>query len=413
MMKSKRLFYGWIMVAITALVIILAAGVRSAPGVFLVPMGSDTGWSKATISTAIAIGLVMFGLGAPLSGYLMDRSGPRRMALIGLVLMGLGMIPSAYLSQVWQLNLLWGLVAGLGTGLIGGVIGAAVANRWFIEQRGLVVGIFGASTSAGQLIFIPLLNAWAVGMGWREASLWVGVAALICLIPAWLLLKDDPADVGARPLGAKPDAPIIRPTPEAGVMKRAVRRLDFWLLAGTFFVCGLSSNGLVGVHFIPYAVDCGLTTTAAAGILAVMGAFNFVGTIASGWLTDRYDPRKLLCIYYGFRGVSLLFLPYVNEPLGLSAFAILFGLDYIATVPPTIALTVDTFGRRNVGTVYGWVFCAHQMGAALASSLGGVARDSLGNYTLAFILGGAIAIGAGLLSLGIRRGPQQVQPAAA
>jgi predicted MFS family arabinose efflux permease len=169
----------------------------------------------------------------------------------------------------------------------------------------------------------------------------------------------------------------------------------------------------VGVHFIPYAVDCGLTTTAAAGILAVMGAFNFVGTIASGWLTDRYDPRKLLCIYYGFRGVSLLFLPYVNEPLELSAFAILFGLDYIATVPPTIALTADTFGRRNVGTVYGWVFCAHQMGAALASSLGGVARDSLGNYTLAFILGGTIAIGAGLLSLGIRRGPQQVQPAAA
>jgi predicted MFS family arabinose efflux permease len=186
-------------------------------------------------------------------------------------------------------------------------------------------------------------------------------------------------------------------------MGKAVRSLDFWLLAGTFFVCGLSSNGLIGVHFIPYAVDCGLTTTTAAGILAVMGAFNFVGTIASGWLTDRYDPRRLLCIYYSFRGVSLLFLPFVNEPLGLSAFAILFGLDYIATVPPTIALTADTLGRRNVGTVYGWVFCAHQMGAAIASSLGGVARDSLGNYTLAFILGGAIAIAAGLLSLGIRR----------
>ncbi|WP_036218550.1 MFS transporter [Calidithermus chliarophilus] len=402
-MSDRRIFYGWVVVAVAVLATLVAAGIRSVPGALLVPVEQDLGWSKTTISVAVSIGLVLFGLGGPFSGYLMDRYGPRRITLFGLLLMSLSMAGSALMTQVWQLNLIWGVVSGVGTGIVGSVLGATVANRWFIRQRGLVMGIFGGATSAGQLIFIPALVAWATGLGWREAS-WVMVGvALAVMVPIFLLMRDSPAEIGERPLGAAAGSAPAKITADAGVMGRAVRSSTFWLLAGTFFICGATSNGLIGVHFIPYAVDCGISQGVASGMLALLGAMNFVGTIASGWLTDRYDPRKLLCVYYVFRGFSLLLLPYAVTPETMVPFAILFGLDYIATVPPTVALVADNFGRQNVGTVYGWVFAAHQLGAAFASWAGGSVRDALGEYNLAFFAAGAVAIMGGMLSLGIRR----------
>jgi predicted MFS family arabinose efflux permease len=325
------------------------------------------------------------------------------------------MILSARISQPWQLNALWGFLGGIGTGMIGSVLSATVANRWFVARRGLVVGFFGAALSAGQLIFVPLLMTWAVTLGWRFTSIILGGLALLVIIPVVLLMRDDPSDLGLRPYGAEnlPPTPQAAQLDKGNVMARAVRSSDFWLLMATFGVCGATSNGLIGTHLLAHASEHGISEVVAASSIALMGMMNFIGTIGSGWLTDKYDPRKLLCIYYGFRGLSLFMLPFVNEPLGLAVFAILFGLDYIATVPPTTTLIADTFGRKHVGTVYGWVFCAHQIGAALAAWLGGVVRDSLGDYGVAFLAAGAIAVMAALLSLRIEHTAVRIEPAQA
>jgi predicted MFS family arabinose efflux permease len=348
MARSGTLFYGWVIVAVTAIVVLATAGVRSAPGALLVPMvgegsAAGSGWTTAGLSFVAAIGLLVFGLSGPL-------------------------------------------------------------------RRGLVTGLFGASTSAGQLLFFPLLAGLAVLAGWRLSVLLMAIVAALLVVPVLLWFREDPADLGLRPLGATGPATPARPA-DRHVMRRAVRSVDFWFLASTFLVCGATSNGLVGQHFISHAVDHGFTTVAASGALAVMGAFNFIGTIASGWLTDRYDPRKLLLIYYGFRGVSLLFLPLIHDSASIGMFAILFGLDYIATVPPTVMLVANTFGRHNVGVVYGWVFAAHQIGAAVAAWGAGLVREEAGDYAAAFYAAGAIAIVAGFAALMIgRMGRRTVGP---
>lgn len=407
--NGPRFYYGWVVVVITALALLISAGVRSAPGVFLIPVQEDTQWSIGVISFAASMGLLVLGLTAPLGGLLIDRFGARHVAPAALWLIGIGMVLSAYVQAPWQLAVLWGGVSGVGTGIISGVLGATVATRWFVARRGLIIGMFGASTSAGQLLFVPALMLLATSLGWRTSSLVLGGLALLAIIPLAIWMRNDPADLGLAPFGAPlHTAPVRAARGESGVMRGAVRSVEFWLLAGTFFICGATSTGLIGTHLIPHAHDHGIPQTTAAGLLALMGAMNFAGTLGSGWLTDRYDPRRLLAIYYGFRGISLLFLPFVTEPLGLGAFAILFGLDYIATVPPTTALVADNFGRRNVGVVYGWVFCAHQIGAALTAWGGGLAREFLGDYVLAFLLAGALALAGSLLAMRISRGPKPV-----
>lgn len=407
-LQRAEFFYSWVIVGITALILIAASGVRSAPGVMILPMQGETGWALSLLSLAVSSGLLLYGVTAPFSGALMDRFGPRKMVILGLFLLVASLVASARMSSQWELFLFWGVLSGISTGLIGTVLGATVATRWFVQHRGLVTGIFGAATSAGQLIFLPLLMQLVLTLGWRTTILLLAAITGVLLIPVFLLLRDDPADVGLRPYGAPPEnaatpAAADAPLGMLATMQNAVRTPEFWLLAGTFFVCGFTSTGLVGTHLIPYAVDCGIAEVTAAGMLALMGAMNFVGTLASGWLTDRYDPRKLLAIYYSFRGVSLLLLPWINTPAGLAFFAILFGLDYIATVPPTISLVADTFGRRQVGIIYGWVFCAHHIGAALAAWLGGVTREMVGSYGIAFIAAGLLAVLAGLLALRIQR----------
>jgi sugar phosphate permease len=399
----RAFFYGWVVVAVAAMVVIVTAGVRSAPGAFLLTMTDEPEWSTSTVSFAAAIGLIAFGLSGPLSGWLMGRIGVRNVVLLSLIVTSLSLFATSLVREIWQLTLVFGLISGIGTGLVASVLGPTVATRWFVRHRGLVTGILGASNSTGQLIFFPLLTALAVTTGWRAGAIVLAVLALALILPVLAWVRDDPADVGARPLGVAKGELIHTPPPDRGVMRRAVRTSDFWFLAGTFFVCGATSNGLVGQHFIPHAVDHGFTAIAASTALAVMGVFNFVGTIASGWLTDRWDPRKLLLIYYSLRGVSLFFVPFIHDTMTIAAFAILFGLDYIATVPPTVALVADRFGRHNVGIVYGWVFAAHMMGAAIAAWAAGVVRESVGDYAAAFVAAGWIAIIAGFAALGIRK----------
>jgi MFS family permease len=416
---SARVFYGWVVVGVVFVALLVSAGVRAAPTVLINPIEDELGWTRAAVSFAVSIGLLLYGVAGPVAGWLMDRFGPTRVTLVGLAVIGLSTLAAAAVTELWQLNLFWGLLSGIGTGFVAPVLGAAVATRWFSARRGLVLGVFGAAASAGQLVSVPAVMWLVLTLGWREATVALALSSLVVLGPVALLMRDDPAPLGLRRYGDDADdsvaagralapqaAPALDDEPAPGsAMRRAVRTPEFWLLSGSFFICGASSNGIVGVHFVPHSIDHGIPATTAAGALAVMGAMNFVGTIASGWLTDRYDPRKLLAVYYSLRGLSLFLLPFVTDFGGLAVFSVFFGLDYIATVPPTVALVSDAFGRRSVGTVFGWVFLFHQLGAALAAWLGGVARDALGDYQAAFLTAGALAVLAAGLALRVKRGP--------
>lgn len=401
--------YGWVIVALTFLVLLVSTGVRSLPAVVIKPLEAEFGWDRASLSMAVAVSLITLGLAGPFAGRLMDRFGPRLVMIGGLALTVIGSGAMLIMGTLWELYLWWGLVVGIGTGALSIVMGATVANRWFVERRGLVTGILGAGNSAGQLIFVPAMMALTLTFGWRSAiALGVAITAVVLLPLAVSLMRDRPSEVGLDLYGAdkQPGAAAAAIDGPSTTVFQAARTVDFWLLSGSFAVCGFTSNGLIGTHLVPHAVEHGFTENVAAGALALIGAMNIVGTMGSGYLTDRFNPRLLLAAYYGFRALSLVFLPFVTDVMGLTLFAILFGLDYIATVPPTIALTADRFGRRSVGLLFGWISCAHQVGAALASYLGGLTYVWLGDYQLAFLAAGGLGFVAAGLSTRIHRAPR-------
>jgi MFS family permease len=402
---TPRWHYAWVVSLITFLVLLVTAGVRTAPGVFIKPLEAEFGWARASISLAVAISLLAYGFGGPAGGTLMDRFGPRWVMLVSLALIVLGLGPLLALSSLWQLHLLWGLIVGVGTGSMATVMGATVAHRWFKSHRGLMLGLFGAASSAGQLIFLPTLVGLTHSGGWRLAILVMAVAVAVLLIPVARWMRDRPQEVNLRPVGddgsaqAGEPAHALRHTP----ITEALRTRDFWLLAGSFFICGYTSNGLVGTHLLPHAIEHGFTEVAAAGAIGLMGMMNIVGTLASGWLTDRHDNRKLLAFYYGFRALALLGLPFVTEMRGMVIFAILYGLDWIATVPPTVNLTALRFGRGSLGMIFGWIFCSHMIGAALAAYAGGFVHDMVGDYQIVFFSAAVLGFVAVALSMSITR----------
>lgn len=398
--------YAWVVVTVTFTAILVSAGVRAAPGVFIKPLEAEFGWDRAAVSFPIAVGLFTFGLGAPLAGSLVDRFGPRRLLVGGLALVALGLAPLLALTALWQMTLLWGIVVGIGSGGVANVLGATVAHRWFDARRGMVVGLFAAAASMGQLVFLPAIMGLTLAAGWRAALLMLLAATLAVLVPVLLLMRNRPEDVGLRPVGQVARTSVSVASAEAAARRtslaEALRTRDYWLLAGSFFICGYTSTGLIGTHLIPHAVERGYSEVTAASGLALMGAMNVVGTLASGWLTDRFDPRRLLAAYYGFRALSLLALPAILDVPGLMLFAVVFGLDYIATVPPTTQLTAARFGRASLGTLLGWIFFAHMAGAGLAAYLGGFLRQALGDYTLVFLSAAGLGFVAVALSLRIR-----------
>ena len=409
----KRLHYAWVVTAVTFLALLAASAVRAAPGVIIVPLESEFGWDRGVISFAVAISLITFGLGGPIGGTLVDRVGPRRALLSGLAAIAVGLFFLLSLRDLWQLYLIWGVLIGVGTGIASQVTGATVAHRWFRTHRGLVIGLFGAATSVGQLIFVPAMMALTVSDGWRSGIALLLGASMVVTVPVLLLMRDRPADIGARPFGegetisAEERAADARRTP----LGAALRTKDFWLLAGSFFICGYTSNGLVGTHLIPHAMEHGFTAVTSATAVGVMGAMNIVGTLASGWLSDRYDNRKLLAFYYGFRALSLFALPFIFESQWLYLFAFTYGLDWIATVPPTANLTASIFGRASLGQLYGWIFFSHMVGAALAAYAGGYFHTVLGDYHLMFI--SAALMGFIAVSLALRISPAHERPALA
>jgi MFS family permease len=411
-LRRRDIHYGWVVVAVTFLTMLVTAAAMGAPGVMIVPLQHEFGWENVQISTALALRILLFGLFGPFAAAFMNRFGLRRVMLAALVLIALSFIVSLAMTRLWQLILLWGVVLGLGTGLTAIVLAATVATRWFSERRGLVIGLLSASSATGQLLFLPLIAGLTERFGWRLALAvvcgFMAFAALVVL----MLMRDRPSDLNLPSYGET----AVAPPPPSGegllsllvsplvVLTEAARVPLFWVLFATFFICGLSTNGLIQTHFIALCADYGLTAVTAASVLAMMGIFDFIGTIGSGWLSDRFDNRFLLFWYYGLRGLSLLYLPFTDFTFyGLSLFAVFYGLDWIATVPPTVKLTADRFGRERAGIVFGWIFAGHMIGAATAALGAGFSRTEFASYLPAFFIAGAMCLVAAGLVLTIAK----------
>ncbi|WAH56201.1 MFS transporter [Pseudomonas silvicola] len=408
-LAPRNVHYGWVVAATTFLTMLVMAGAMGAPGVFIVPLQQEFGWSSAQISSALAVRFALYGLMGPFAAAFMNHFGLRRVVLVALAVVLGGLLGSMFMNRFWQLVLLWGVVVGVGTGLTAMVLGATVATRWFSKRRGLVVGLLSASTATGQLVFMPLLASLTEHHGWRVGLSLICGAMAVAAVAVLALLRDRPADLGLTAYG---DATVVAAPGKASLWAmlaspwRVLRDVSgswtFWVLFLTFFVCGASTNGLVQTHFISLCGDYGLVATSAAGILAMMGICDFFGTVGSGWLSDRFDNRWLLFWYYGLRGVALMILPFTDFTVwGLSFFAVLYGLDWIATVPPTVKLVAQTFGSERANIVFGWVFAGHQLGAAFAAYGAGLTRTLMASYLPAFFVAGLLCVLASLIALSI------------
>jgi sugar phosphate permease len=416
-LTRRNIHYGWVMVGVTFFTALISAGTVGAPGVFIVPLQHEFGWSTAEISSALSIRFILFGLMAPFAAALLNRYGLRNVVLAAQLIVVAALVVSLTMTKVWQLMLLWGVAIGIGTGMTALVLGATIAARWFLARRGLVVGILTASVATGQLIFLPLLASLTERYGWRPALGFVCAMLCVSALAVLMIMRDRPSDVGLRPFGdTGPNAP---PAPASGkgpilgaalgTLRDASKSAVFWALFLTFAICGASTAGLIQVHLIPMCMDFGIPQVQAASLLAAMGVFDFVGTIASGWLSDRYDNRWLLFWYYGLRGLSLVFLPFSDFSFyGLSLFAMFYGLDWIATVPPTVRLTAQRFGAERANLVFGWIFAGHQIGAGIAAFAAGLSRSLLASYLPAFFMAGALCIAAALVAIAISKTPKQV-----
>jgi len=398
---TKRLHPAWVVAGITFLTLIASAGTRSAPSVLIVPLEESFGWGRDEISFAIAVNVLLFGLVAPFAAALMERFGIKKVVMTALSVVGTGSALTIFIQKPWQLVALWGVVVGIGTGSMALVFAASIANRWFVKNRGLVIGGLTAATATGQLIFLPGLSTLAINIGWQSVSIAVSLSCFVMVPIIGLFMYERPSSAGVTPYGAPLDwVEPIQNKQNAGrvaidSLKQALKVRNFWYLAGSFFVCGLSTNGLIGTHFIPAAHDHGMMEVAAASLLALVGVFDVIGTLFSGWLTDRIDPKKLLFFYYLLRGVSLFLLPSILfstiQPSTL-VFVIFYGLDWVATVPPTILLCRTVLGPERATVVYGWVFAAHQIGGSIAALGAGIARVKFGDYSLAFYTSGFLCV---------------------
>jgi len=421
-LEARGIHYGWIVAGTTFLTMLATAGAMGSAGVLIAPLEQEFGWSNAEISSALAIRLIFFGLLGPFAAAFMNRFGIRQVVVSALVLIAAGVLASFAMTQLWQLMLIWGVVIGVGTGMTALVLGATVATRWFEKQRGLVVGLMTASNATGQLVFLPLLATLTETIGWRTAMTLVVAILVLAMLLVLLLMRDRPADLGIAPYGGDKIVPAPARAANLGAMmmspilalRDAAKTSVFWVLFLTFFICGFSTNGLIQTHWISICGDFGIAAVGAAGMLAVIGIFDLVGTIGSGWLSDRFDNRWLLFWFYALRGLSLLYLPFSGFSVGaLAVFAVFYGLDWVATVPPTVKLAAERFGPEKAGLVFGWVFAGHQLGAATAAFSAGASRTEFETYMPAVMVAGALCILAALLIITVERPRQAVLKAQA
>lgn len=398
--------YAFVVIGVTFVCLLVSAGVRGAPGVLMIPWQDNFGWSRATVSLAAAIGIFLYGLCGPFAAAFIQRFGVRYVTMLAFTLLALSTFGSSFMHHAWQLILTWGVLSGLATGCVANVLGAIIATRWFTTHRGLVMGMLTASTATGTLIFTPILSTVAISDGWRPVVLIIAAAAALMIPVIYFLLPERPSSIGLVPWGAKPGTvPAAAPTTSLfaqafGGLMLGVKSRTFWLLFASFYICGFTTNGLVGTHMIALCADHGIPETRAASLLAMMGFFDLIGTTLSGWLTDRFDSRKLLFMYYALRGLALIYLPYSGFGLyGLAAFGVFFGLDWIATVPPTVRLATEAFGDLRMPVIFGWIVAGHQLGAASAAFIAGLSRSLEGSYLPAFLFAGMLGVVAAFLSV--------------
>ncbi|QNB06334.1 MFS transporter [Herbaspirillum frisingense] len=415
---TPRFHYAWVVVGVIFLVLLCSAGIRATPSVMILPLEQEFGWNRSTISVVISVNIALYGLIGPFSAAAMQRFGIRRVVLAALVLLATGTALSTLMHMPWHMLLSWGLLVGAGTGVAANTLGATIVSRWFETRRGLAMGLLTASAATGQMVFLPLMASMVGSYGWRSVAFLVSAVALLAIPLVWLLLPESPAAIGQKMVGQVEDIKdegLSRRNPLAialDALRTSVRMPDFWLLFMSFFVCGLSTNGYIGTQFIAMCNDYGINEVSGASILAAMGMLDLVGTTLSGWLSDRYNPRVLLFWYYGLRGLALIFLPYAFglQYYGLTIFAIFYGLDWIATVPPTVRLANDVFGRLAAPIVFGWIVAGHQLGAATATTVAGYMRATLGNYTLSSIMMGVACLIGAVLVLRIKGKQGQPTP---
>jgi MFS family permease len=414
MKTNAKMHYAWLVAGVTFLILLVGSGVMATPSIIIVPLEKEFHWSAVTISAAIAVNIFLFGMIGPFAAAVMERFGIRRTVTFSLVILGLGVALTALMRTPWQMVILWGILVGSGTGMIAVVLGAVIAERWFVRHRGLVLGILTASNATGQLIFLPILAYVSVNFGWRAVSLSVALIVLLIIPVAAFILRNRPSDIGLPRYGER-DLHLVEVRNEnpahiaLSALRRGIKSRDFWLLSSTFFICGASTNGLIGIHLVPACIDRGIPAIGAASLLAMMGILDLVGTVASGLLTDRFDSRKLLAWYYALRGLSLLFLPVAFDfnYYGLSIYAVFYGLDWVATVPPTVKLAGSVFGEENAALMFGWIAAAHQIGAAAIAWLAGFVRTETGDYSIAFLSSGLLCILAAFLATLIGSGSKR------
>jgi MFS family permease len=414
--KTSGIYYGWVVVLITFITLLVSAGIRSMPSILMLPFEHEFGWSRGGISSVISIGIFLYGLVGPFSAAFLQKFGIRKVVVVSLLVLAISLSITPLMTALWQFEILWGLVSGLATGMMANVLGVTVSNHWFVKRKGLVVGLLTASAATGQLLFLPLLAAITVEIGWRYAIYTSVAAIVVVLIAVAIWMRNHPYDMGVAPYGTEE---LVRPASFKGnlflapllALRSASKNTTFWLLSGTFFFCGFSTNGLIGTHLIPACGDYGIPEVMAAGLLAMMGLFDLVGTTLSGWLSDRFDSRKLLFWYYGLRGLSLLFLPYAlnASPMMLMIFSVFYGLDWIATVPPTVKLASKEFGKEQAGMIFGWIVVAHQVGASAAAYGAGLMREWLGSYTIPFVAAGFVCLFAAIMAIRISKASAVIQ----
>ncbi len=411
--------YGWLIVAVTFFASFNGAGIRVVPTVLIHPLEADFGWARSAITFGISLNLLLYGVAAPVVGWILDKYGPRRVMLTSLTLLSTGLLGTTLVSELWQFWLTWGVMVGLGAGGMSGVLSASVAHRWFNARRGLAVGILSSGSSSGQIVFAPLMLLIIGYTGWRQGSYVLVACAAVAVAMVWLLMRDKPADVGLEPYEEGPREEKIRragggamppATPAGPVMgiRDAIKTPTFWLLCGVFSICGGTANGLIGTHLIPHALEQGFERGTVGFAFALMGTMNVIGTLFSGWLTDRVDPRKLIAAVFTLRGLALFYLTLVDDTSGLLIFTVIYGLDWFATVPPVVTLAGQTFGKQSIGRIYGWIFLAHQIGGFAMANGGGLLYDYVGNYELAFFAGGWMGLMAAAFGLSIR--PRKTVP---
>ncbi|UUZ81982.1 MFS transporter [Paenibacillus sp. P26] len=413
---SSKFHYGWVVVLITFVTLLVSAGIRSMPSILMLPFEKEFGWSRGGISSVVSVGIFLYGMVGPFSAALLERFGIRRMMVVSLAVLAASLSITPMMTSLWQFEILWGFVAGLGTGMMANVLGVTVTNHWFVKRKGLVVGMLTASAATGRLLFLPLLAKITVDVGWRYAIYTAVAVMVLLLIVVAIWMRNHPYDKGLAPYG---EQELVKPAPFLGhlflaplqALRSGLGSKTFWSLAGTFFFCGFSTNGLIGTHLIPACGDHGIPEVMAAGLLALMGLFDLVGTTLSGWLSDRFDSRWSLFWYYGLRGLSLLFLPYALDatPAALMVFSVFYGLDWIATVPPTVRLAGKEFGKEKAGMIFGWVVVFHQIGASATAYGAGAVRDWLGSYTVPFVAAGLVCLVASLMAVSISKVRSSVQ----